>query len=156
MFTVRPMERRDAVECTDIVNFIIRQGGTTAYEEEYSVEDFDAHYREEAEVCLVAETEGKVAGFQGMFDVGHGVLSIGSFADQSDPKRGVGRALIEGSIAEAKRREFKSIIAKITSDNASGLAYYSCMGFFDDHIIPNDHTRKDGTKVDRIVKRLTL
>ena len=150
------MERRDAATCTDIVNFIIRQGGTTAYEEEYSVEDFDAHYREEAEVCLVAETGGKVVGFQGMFDVGDGVISIGSFADQANPKRGVGRALIEGSIAEAKKRGFKSIIAKITSDNMLGLAYYSRMGFINDHIIPNDHTRNDGTRVDRIVKRLTL
>ncbi|MEM6307298.1 MAG: hypothetical protein AAF701_04870 [Pseudomonadota bacterium] len=49
-----------------------------------------------------------------------------------------------------------AILAKITSDNASGLAFYSNVGFTDWKTIPNDHQRPDGTWVDRIIKRFDL
>ncbi len=104
MFKVRPISKKDAHECARIINYTIRQGGTTAYEEEYSVDDFDAHYREEAVVCLVVLDSDVVVGFQGMFDIGEGVLSIGSFTDQENPVSGAGRALIQGSIKKAPVR----------------------------------------------------
>lgn len=156
MFTTRPMEQRDAETCADIVNFTIRKGGTTAYEEVFSVSDFDSHYRRDAAICLVVETAGRVVGFQGLYDVGDGVLSIGSFTDQRNPVRGAGRALINASKEAARDQGYTSIIAKITADNASGLGYYSSVGFVDDHIKPRDHQRSDGTWVDRVVKRLVL
>lgn len=156
MFTTRPMEQRDAEACTDIVNFIIRKGGTTAYEDEYSIADFDGHYRGKAKICNVIVSAGRVVGFQGLFDVGDGVLSIGSFTDQRDPVKGAGRALIDASKKAAKDMGYTSIIAKITEDNVSGLGYYSNVGFVDDYIIRKDHQRSDGTWVDRIVKRLVL
>jgi len=156
MFTTRPMAEHDVEACTAIVNYTIRKGGTTAYEKEFTAPDFDQYYRQDAAICLVVEVDGRVVGFQGLFDVGDKVLSVGSFTDQENPARGAGRALIEGSKREAKQMGFMSIIAKITSDNASGLRYYSSVGFKDDYIKPKDHQRQDGTWVDRIVKRLVL
>ena len=156
MFTTRPMEEQDAEACTAIVNFTIRKGGTTAYEEEFTVPDFDQHYRKDAAICLVVEAGGRVVGFQGLFEIGDNVLSVGSFTDQENSSRGAGRALIESSKEAAKQMGFTSIIAKITSDNASGLRYYSSVGFKDDYVKPKDHQRQDGTWVDRIVKRLVL
>lgn len=156
MFNVRPITIDDAKECTDILNHTIRQGGTTAYEKPFSVVAFDQHYRKETALCFVVEADGRIVGFQGLFDIGQGVLSVGSFTDQRNPAKGAGRALISHSIKTAKDLGYSSILAKITSDNRSGLSYYSGSGFVDDHVIPNDHQRPNGEWVDRIIKRLDL
>ena len=156
MFTVRPIERDDAAACTDILNHTIRIGGTTAYEKPFTVEGFDKYYRIDAALCFVVESDQEVVGFQGLFDVGDRVLSVGSFTDQRHPKKGAGRALIAQSANSARDHGFSSIIAKITSDNAAGLSYYAKSGFVDDHVIKNDHQRPNGVWVDRIVKRLVL
>ena len=156
MFVVRQMEKRDAAACADLLNHTIQLGGTTAYEEPYSVDDFDQHYREETAICHIVEQDGKILGFQGLFDIGDGVLSVGSFTDQRTPVRGAGRALIEQSKKVAKDLGYVSIIAKVTSDNSSGLSYYGKVGFVDDHVLKNDHQRSNGTWVDRVVKRLVL
>jgi len=50
----------------------------------------------------------------------------------------------------------KSIIAKITSDNTGGLAYYSSVGFVDETVVPDDLIRRNGKVVDRVIKRFTL
>ncbi len=156
MLTVRPIEQKDAQACSEIINHTISLGGTTAYEEPFSVDGFDQNYREDTALCFVVEQAGRVVGFQGLFDVGEGVLSVGSFTDQQNPVKGAGRALIEHSVKAAKEQGFQSIIAKITSDNASGLGYYSRSGFIDDYVIERDHQRADGRWVDRIVKRMAL
>jgi len=45
MLTVRPIEQKDAQACAEIINHTISLGGTTAYEEPFSVDGFDQNYR---------------------------------------------------------------------------------------------------------------
>ena len=156
MFTVRPIAKKDAKNCAEILNFIIRQGGTTAYEEPFTENSFDHYYREGSTLCFVAEKAGRVIGFQGLFDIGDKALSIGSFTDRQKPINGSGRALIERSVKAAKEKGYQSIIARITSDNEAGLGYYSHFGFSDKYVLYNDHQRPDGRWVDRVVKQLLL
>ncbi|WP_072901125.1 GNAT family N-acetyltransferase [Cognatiyoonia sediminum] len=94
MLTVRPIEQKDAQACAEIINHTISLGGATAYEEPFSVDGFDQNYREDTALCFVVEQAGRVVGFQGLFDVSEGVLSVGSFTDQQNPVKGAGRALI--------------------------------------------------------------
>lgn len=155
-FTVNSIEPSDIPHCVEILNFIIRKGGTTAYEKEFTLESFDNHYRSEPKICLVVKKDGVVLGFQGSFDLGDGELSIASFTDQVNPVAGAGRALFEATRQQAKKMGYRSILAKITSDNASGLGFYSRMGFVDDHVIKNDLIRANGIPVDRIIKRYVL
>lgn len=156
MFTVRSMEPGDAAACADILNHTISKGGTTAYEDLFSIEGFDKYYRIDAALCFVVEVDQKILGFQGLFEVGDRVLSIGSFTDQRRPTKGAGRALMGQSVKAAREHGYTSIIAKITSDNVAGLSYYGKCGFLDDQVIKNDHQRPNGKWVDRIVKRLAL
>ena len=100
--------------------------------------------------------QGRVVGFQAVFDVGEGLYSIGSFTDRRNPVRGAGRVLFARTLEDCRARGGVAILARITSDNTGGLAFYSSMGFADWQVIPGDHRRKDGTLVDRIVKRLPL
>lgn len=152
----RAMQRGDVPECVAIVNHIIALGGSTAYEHPYDAEAFAAHYLDEPPVTNVVLQDGVVVGFQAAFDIGDGLYSIGSFTDRQTPVKGAGRALFEKTLADCRAHGGVAILAKITSDNTGGLAFYSRMGFVDWQVLPDDHTRSDGTKVDRIVKRLEL
>ena len=153
---VREMEPQDVAACVGIINEIIKIGGTTAYEEPYTEEKFEAHYLNEAATAQVVLHDDRLVGFQSCFEVEEGIYSVGSFTDQINPVRGAGRALIEGTIAAARRNGATAILAKITSDNTGGLSYYSKMGFQDHEVIAGDLTRRDGTVVDRVIKKLDL
>lgn len=156
MITVRQMTPDDAPACAAILNHIIALGGTTAHEDPFSDAGFATYYCRDADVALVAVQGSRILGFQACFETTPGVYSIGSFADQRDPVPGVGRALFAATRAACAALGGKAIIAKITQDNTPGLAYYSRMGFVDDRVVPGDHMRPNGQKVDRIIKRLDL
>ncbi len=156
IFDVRDMQKEDVPRCVEIINHIIAVGGSTAYEEPYSESDFEAHYFEEPPVSNVVLHNGTLVGFQAAFDVGDGFYSIGTFTDRTSSIRGAGRAVFKKTLADCNERGGEAILAKITSDNSGGLAFYSKMGFVDWKSIPNDHTRPNGTSVDRIVKRYNL
>lgn len=156
MFNTRPMTKADIPACLEILNFTIRKGGTTAYEELHSPESFEQEFLVLPPIGVVVEHEGRVVGFQNAYDVGNGLYSIGSFTDQQSPVKGAGRALFAATLEACRTRGGEAILARITSDNAPGLNYYSAVGFVDHDVIPADVTRKDGTVVDRIVKRYPL
>jgi L-amino acid N-acyltransferase YncA len=150
------MQEFDIPSCARIINFIIRQGGTTANEEEFSLEAARKEFLEVPPIAIVVEYGGRIVGFQNAYDYAEGVYSIGSFTDQEKPVRGAGRALFAATLEACRQRGGTAILARITSDNLPGLAYYSKMGFQDDHVLPKDVIRKNGTVVDRIVKRYAL
>lgn len=152
----RDMTLADVPACVAIVNHTILLGGTTAYEAPFSESGFAAHYFDEPAVSNVALAQGRIVGFQGAFDVGDGLYSIGTFTDRVQPVKGAGRALFKKTLADCRARGGAAILAKITSDNTGGLAFYSRMGFVDWQIVPGDFTRADGTVVDRIIKRFDL
>lgn len=154
--TTRPMTSADVPSCVEIVNHIIALGGTTAYEQPFTKEDFDAQYCEEPPISIVVLSRSRIVGFQALFEVAPGLYSIGCFTDQQNPMKGAGRGMFKATLAAAKLRGGSAILAKITSDNTGGLAYYNRMGFVDFDVKPSDMTRPDGTVVDRIIKRLEL
>lgn len=154
--TTRAMQSSDVPACVTIVNHIIALGGSTAYEDPYTEADFADHYLDEPPVTNLVLLGDRIVGFQAAFDIGDGLYSIGSFTDQQNPVRGAGYAIFEKTLADCRAHGGTAILAKITSDNTGGLAYYSKLGFQPDTVWPDDHTRKDGTKVDRIVKRFDL
>ncbi len=153
----RPMTAEDVPACVDIINHIIGLGGTTAYEEPYTVDALKAHYLEEADISNVVEDNGRIAGFQAVFAQDNPTeYSVGSFTDQKAPVKGAGAVLMAKMKEDCRAAGGTSIVAKITSDNTGGLAFYSKMGFLDETIQKNAFTRKDGTTVDRVIKRFVL
>jgi len=155
-FTVRDMRVEDVLACVEILNHIVALGGSTAREDLCDVREFKAHYLERSEISNVVVSDDRIVGFQTALEVERGVFSIGTFTDRRDPAKGAGRAILAKSVADARALNGTAILAKITSDNVGGLAFYAKMGFADSEVIKGDLTRKNGQTVDRIVKRMTL
>ena len=161
MVTTRTATRADLPAMADILNPIIEAGGTTAFEEVFSPQAlgkvvFD---REDFISAVVAiDPEGKVAGFQYLVRLDPPDTDIGgiaSFARLAPKCPGAGRAMMAATLIAARAAGLSAIDAKIRADNVPGLGYYSAMGFQDRSLIKGVPL-KDGTPVDRVIKRLTL
>lgn len=159
---IRAAMAADAAELADLLNAIIAKGGTTALQEPYSAAALAEAYviGPSVHCCFVAvdPVTGRIEGFQTLGrspglppDVG----DIGTFTRLQGAQRGVGSALFAATRERARGIGLSAINATIRADNAGGLAFYEKQGFA-------DHGRllgvplKDGTPIDRVVKRYAL
>ena len=157
---VRKALAADAVQMCSLLNEIIEIGGTTAAEELMSLAEFRAHYFEYvgSVSCFVAEQDGMILGFQKLNRlerVSNEVADIATFARASNRIKGVGRALFERTRALAKAAGFLKINARIRADNLPGMGYYAAIGFVPYDVV-KDVPLKNGTRVDRMIKRYDL
>jgi L-amino acid N-acyltransferase YncA len=161
-FAIRDVTRADAAALADLLNAIIAQGGTTALEKPYTADALAEAYLVGPDVhcCFVAVDPGtgRIEGFQTLGRnpaLPAGVGDIGTFSRLNGTQRGVGRALFAATRDRARALGLSAINATIRADNAGGLAFYSSLGFADrDRIV--GVPLKDGTPIDRIVKRYAL
>ena len=159
--TIRLAQPADADEIATILNEIIAIGGTTAFEDPLGIEDVRAEFvTRPTLICshVALDTHDQIAGVQFLnhnADYGPYIGDIATFARQSPRTPGVGTALFEATRAAAEDAGLAALNAKIRADNTSGLAYYTKMGFIDHHV-ERSVPLKDGTPVDRILKRLPL
>jgi L-amino acid N-acyltransferase YncA len=158
MIEVFQASEQDAAELSGLMNAIIVRGGTTAYEDQFSPQQFAEHFisGDHCVSCLKAvDAEGSMLGFQVLARqefLPDGWVDIGTFTRVGLIRKGVGQALFKPSLEVAQLGGFHSINATIRADNASGLAYYAKIGFTDYNILMAVPL-KDGTPVDRICKR---
>ena len=149
---------------TVLLNEIIAIGGTTAHEIPLSANEMLHHYIQPDHHIgtFVAELDGAIAGFQMLVwpdpDEGpmpDGWAFIGSFVKVGITGQGIGRAMFTATCAVARAAGCRHIDATIRADNASGLQFYSAMGFVDYDVI-RARPLRDGRPVDRIRKRFDL
>jgi L-amino acid N-acyltransferase YncA len=159
---VRDVRPCDSDELADLLNAIIAKGGTTALEEPFTAEELAQAYLIGSEVycCFVAinPATGRIEGFQMLCrypkfpdEIG----DIGTFARINGSQRGVGTALFDATRTRARALGLPIINATIRADNTGGLAFYRKQGFVD-HDVLEGVPMKDGTRIDRVVKRYTL
>ena len=158
MISVRRAKPDDAAEMCDLLNEIIKQGGTTAHEDLFSEAQFIRHFITDEKVisCFVAlDASNKIAGFQNMThhqNLPEKWADIATFARQTAKVKGVGTALFEQSKSFARQNGFIAINATIRADNKGGLAFYNKMGF-ETYAETKGKPLKDGTPIDRISKQ---
>lgn len=158
---IRPAGDADAAQLCELLNQIIAVGGTTAYQEALTVEEFAAkflHWPDKICCFAAALPDGALQGFQYM---GHNPNlpddwgDIATFARLDGPVRGVGTALFAATKEAAQRAGLAAINATIRADNVPGLAFYGKMGFAD-YAKAEAVPLADGTPVDRISRKYVL
>lgn len=164
MPTTRPATPADAAEMVELLNEIIEIGGTTAYEELFDLSAMDHQYISAPDriACTVAEENGEIVGFQGLFwpndasgPLPDGWAHVATFSRIGHAGGGVGRALFAATRSAARAAGVKTIDTTIRADNTAGLAYYARLGF-------SEYARleavplRGGSPVERIRKRLDL
>ncbi len=158
---IRPGRAQDAAAMGDLLNDIIRIGGTTAIEAPLSVTEVAACFLTGTEVicCFVAQdAAGAVIGFQGLErhpKLPANCADIASFTRRQPYVPGIGSLLFPATCDFARAAGFAHLNATIRADNASGLGYYARMGFRP-HSVVQAVPLRDGTPVDRVSMRFDL
>ncbi|MEO0386455.1 MAG: GNAT family N-acetyltransferase [Pseudomonadota bacterium] len=157
---VRQAQPDDLPAMVAILNEIIAIGGTTAFEEPLDAAALGAivFSAQRVSAFVVLDDAGVVAGFQWLArlpDLPPDLGDIASFTRRAPRLPGAGRALMAATVAAARAAGLTAINAKIRADNTVGLGYYAAMGF-QDHALKKGAPLKDGTPMDRVVKRLSL
>jgi L-amino acid N-acyltransferase YncA len=157
---IRQAVEVDCPAMCDLLNAIIRKGGTSAFEVEKTPEEVADWYLigPYAHLCHVAEDAGRVVGYQtvsryGDLPVGWG--DIGTFVTPDVQRAGAGAALFVATCAAARMAGLTAINASIRADNVPGLGYYARCGFVDYATDPG-FALCDGRVVGRIHKRFDL
>ncbi len=151
----------DAIELSDLLNQIIEVGGTTALETTLTFQQFAALFLHgKKHICchVAVDNLGNLTGFQSLeyhSRLPENWADIATFSRISPKLAGVGTALFTESEAYAKQAGIMAINATIRKDNTGGIAYYKKMGF-ETYALARDVPMLDGTKIDRISKRLLL
>ena len=161
MITVRPDGALDARAMAELLNAIIRKGGTTARTAEID-RDTILGWFEQAPgraIWLVAEDEtGNLWGFQSIephSKLPDNACDIATFVRVGQTGLGVGSKLFEQTKAAAVRLGYVWINATIRTDNDGGLAYYQSRGF-EDYARHANVALASGEIVGRISKRFDL
>ena len=161
MITIRKAGTMDARELTELLNAIIRKGGTTAHTGNVSrgmILEWMQRAPERSAWHVAEDDTGRILGFQ--FLEPHHKLpveacDIATFVRLGETGLGIGSKLFERYRQAALELGYTWINATIRADNESGLTYYQSRGF-EDYAFHPDVALANGQVVDRISKRYDL
>jgi N-acetylglutamate synthase-like GNAT family acetyltransferase len=132
--TVRSMVEKDINQAADIHQRVIREGlGQTT---KYAIENlFKTFINKSPKTCIIAEKDGKVAGFIIGFikEWGFGVERSGWIEMiEVDPKimgEGIGKMLGEALILQFKEEGISEVYTSIKWDSSDLIAFFKSIGF---------------------------
>lgn len=117
--------------------------------------------RTSPEDVLVAELDGVVAGFVRLQPAtplpasSHALTINGIAVDPPLQCRGVGRALVDAAVAEARRRGARRLTLRVLAHNAAARRLYEACGFEVEGILRGEFLL-DGDYVDDVLMALAL
>ncbi len=157
---LRQAREGDAAEIAAISNAIIKDSLITFTTDTRSVASVASDIRERGPGCLVAELEGRVAGFAtyGPFRRGVGYARCCEHTIQLAPHargQGLGRGLMSALEARAVADGIHVMVAGISSANPDGVAFHAALGFAEVGRMP-EVGRKWGRWLDLVLMQKIL
>jgi L-amino acid N-acyltransferase len=133
-FTIRPATRDDLRPIVGLYNWAINQTFATIDSEPLDTEEaaawWEAHGKRSR--LIVCNDDNGLIGWARLFpwtQRGFDVVEDLVYVDPVHHGQGVGRALLTELIKEARGLGYRTIVATIATDNRSGLALHSRLGF---------------------------
>jgi L-amino acid N-acyltransferase YncA len=139
MIEVRAAAATDVRHMAELLNEIIRIGGTTALTRLVTGADIADWMQQNAGRSawhVATREDGQVVGFQWISphpDLPTEAADIATFVQVGATGLGIGSALFSATSAAAERLGYEWINATIRADNTGGLTYYQSRGFRDWH-----------------------
>ncbi len=161
MITIRRAGVLDARQMAELLNAIIRKGGTTAHTTPVSrdtILQWMDRAPERSAWHVAEEDTGNILGFQFLEphpDLPPEACDIASFVRLGQTGLGVGSKLFDASRKAAKDLGYLWINATIRADNTGGLAYYQSRGF-ETYAHHPQQRLANGAIIDKISKRFDL
>ena len=152
MVNIRPYQTSDIVAMVDIWNEVVRDGIAFPQEDELT-EATGAEFFASQTHCGVAVEDGTLLGLYILHpnNVGRcGHIANASYAvAQAARGKGVGRALVEDSLAQGKAHGFRVMqFNAVVATNAGARHLYEKLGFTQLGTIPGGFHMPDGTYAD--------
>lgn len=95
----------------------------------WSLESITKELENEMAYYVVAEEEGQVLGYAGLWDVvGEGQIT-NIAVRPSGRRKGIGKKLVEGLIAYGKEKSLEVLILEVRQSNEAAIKLYSGAGF---------------------------
>jgi L-amino acid N-acyltransferase YncA len=158
MIHVRPAMRFDTGSMAQLLNEIIKIGGTTALARPVTGDDLAEWMTfapDRAAWHVAVDASEKVVGFQWIEpseQLPPQAAEIATFVQVGQTGLGIGSALFSATAKGAKALGYVWIRANIRADNEGGLTYYQSRGFRDYGIIEG-YKMADGALVNKQLKR---
>ncbi len=134
--TIRKAAERDVPRILEIYNQAVAATTATFDTEPRSLEDRLSWFRKHGprHPVLVAEEGGAVRGWASLspwsdrsaYDAS---VEISVYVDEQERGKGIGRALMEAIVAEARALRHHTVLARITADNPVSIHLHEALGF---------------------------
>jgi len=133
-FSIRPATRDDLKAIVGIYNWAVNQTFATIDSEPLGTEEaaawWEAHGKRSK--LIVSTDDGGVIGWARLFpwnQRGFDIVEDLVYVDPVHQGGGIGKALLEELIREARGLGYRTIVATIATDNRAGLALHTKLGF---------------------------
>jgi phosphinothricin acetyltransferase len=131
---IRPARTDDAAPVAEIYNAGIRERSSTFETRERAPAEMAERIAGERHLFLVAEVDGRVAGFAATSsyserEVYAGVAECSVYVDQALRGRGVGTTLVRRLADEAAERGFHKLLGKVFASNEASMRLVARGGF---------------------------
>lgn len=159
--TVRSASPADARQMSELLNEIIKVGGTTALTNVTSasdIVDWMASDQDQSAWIVAEDDSGKIMGFQFFAphpDLPPEAADMATFVRIGAVQLGIGSALFSETAKAAARMGLVWLNANIRADNSGGLTYYQSRGFRTYKIDENVELA-DGSLVEKVHKRYDI
>ncbi len=160
MLLVRPATPADARDMAELLNEIVRIGGTTARTAEVTGDDMAGNMQASRRAAwhVATDTAGRLMGFQSIYasdNLPAKACDIATFVRVGETGLGIGSRLFDASRLAAEQLGYDWINANIRTDNETGRAYYQSRGFrlwgtMEDVVLEDDSV------VDKVLTRYDL
>jgi ribosomal protein S18 acetylase RimI-like enzyme len=155
-FTVRPAAADDARAMAELFAAVAAERTGIATEPPVNIGERAAQFARTAAETVIASSGGQVIGFIHVDASRHGYGEIGMLVDLGWRGRGVGSALIQAAISQARARGLHKLCLEVFAQNTAAIALYRKSGFIEEGRRARQYRRANGELWDSIVMGLAL
>jgi ribosomal protein S18 acetylase RimI-like enzyme len=154
--TIRKATPQDADAVWEVFHNVVQSGTTFTYMPDTSRSEVEDSWKADPRARYVAEVDGRVWGFYDLKPnqrgLGSHIANAGYMVHPAMHSKGLGSALIEHSLNQAKEQGYKAMqYNMVVSTNAVAIKYYDKLGFTKIGTIPKAFNHAEKGLVDAYI-----